>query len=401
MYDEMHEPLGLSPAPVATPLIGRLGELGRTVAGALVFAAAIGLFANARRETPRNAEPLAAAKVEPAPAPAAPTPPAASVTADAPSAIASAGQVEAASGVKVVRPGGGEPPRGIVIDVPRSLGVTLAPAPDDRVIEKSRYGPLPRVGTDGARPFQVYARPIVASSGLNAGDPKVALMIGGLGLNVGGTEAAIAELPGAVTLGFAPYSAVVDRQAAEARAAGHETVLQAPMEGFSEPAGGPGPHTLTTAASAADNFDSLYWLMGRFSGYIAVANYLGGKFTADQRAIAPVLDEISARGLGYIDDGSSPRTLGPDIARTLGMPSARADVVIDANSSPAAVDASLERLVELARERGAANGVASASPAMVERLTRWADALEAKGVALVPLSALMLKSSGSQARAKP
>jgi polysaccharide deacetylase 2 family uncharacterized protein YibQ len=56
------------------------------------------------------------------------------------------------------------------------------------------------------------------------------------------------------------------------------------MEGFSEPAGGPGPHTLTTAASAADNFDSLYWLMGRFSGYIAVSNYLGGKFTADQRA---------------------------------------------------------------------------------------------------------------------
>ena len=83
------------------------------------------------------------------------------------------------------------------------------------------------------------------------------------------------------------------------------------------------------------------------------------------------------------------------------MPSARADVVIDANSSPAAVDASLERLVELARERGAAIGVASASPAMVERLTRWAAALEAKGVALVPLSALMLKSSGSQARAKP
>jgi polysaccharide deacetylase 2 family uncharacterized protein YibQ len=101
------------------------------------------------------------------------------------------------------------------------------------VIEKSRYGPLPRVGTDGARPFQVYARPIVTSSGLNAGDPKVALMIGGLGLNVGGTEAAIAELPGAVTLGFAPYSAAVDRQAAEARAAGHETVLDTLVQNFS------------------------------------------------------------------------------------------------------------------------------------------------------------------------
>src|SRR5262249_39981309 len=155
--------------------------------------------------------------------------PGASGAADAGAAVASAGQVEAASGVKVVRPGGGDAPRGVVIDVPRSLGATLEPAPDARLVEKSRYGLLPRVGSDGARAFQVYARRLGASSGLAAGGPKVALMIGGLGLNVEGTEAAIAELPGAVTLGFAPYGAAVDRQAAEARAAGHETVLQAPM----------------------------------------------------------------------------------------------------------------------------------------------------------------------------
>jgi hypothetical protein len=38
---------------------------------------------------------------------------------------------------------------------------------------------------------------------------------------------------------------------------------------------------------------------------------------------------------------------------------------------------------------------------MVDRLMRWTAALEAKGVTLVPLSALMLRSPGSQARAKP
>ena len=74
---------------------------------------------------------------------------------------------------------------------------------------------------------------------------------------------------------------------------------------------------------------------------------------------------------------------------------------LDKNAPSKAGTKHLEGLVDLARERGAAIGVASASPAMVESLTRWADALEAKGVALVPLSALMLKSSGSQARAKP
>jgi polysaccharide deacetylase 2 family uncharacterized protein YibQ len=71
------------------------------------------------------------------------------------------------------------------------------------------------------------------------------------------------------------------------------------------------------------------------------------------------------------------------------MPSAHADVVIDADATPEAVEAALSRLVELARRRGAAIGVASATPGGVERLARWANDLEAQGVALVPLSALM------------
>jgi polysaccharide deacetylase 2 family uncharacterized protein YibQ len=39
---------------------------------------------------------------------------------------------------------------------------------------------------------------------LKAGAPRVARVVGGLGLNEAGTLAAIARLPGAVTLGFAP-----------------------------------------------------------------------------------------------------------------------------------------------------------------------------------------------------
>ena len=214
-------------------------------------------------------------------------------------------------------------------------------------------------------------------------------------------QSAIAKLPGAVTLGFAPYGAALAQQAAEARKAGHETVLQAPMEGFSYPASAPGPHTLTTAAASADNLDSLHWLMGRFAGYVAIANYLGGKFTADRHAVAPVLNEIAARGLGYLDDGSSPRSLAPDLAQALGMPSARADVIIDANPSSAALDEALERLVDLARQRGTAIGVASASPDSVEHLARWSSTLQAKGVALVPLSALMSGTPGRSALSKP
>ncbi len=128
---------------------------------------------------------------------------------------------------------------------------------------------------------------------------------------------------------------------------------------------------------------------------------MASKFTADRQEITPILSEIASRGLGYLDDGSSPRSVAPDVAATLAAPSARGDVVIDANAAPEVVDAALARLVELARQRGSAIGVASASPASVTRLARWTNELDLKGVALVPLSALMSATPDPFAQSNP
>ncbi len=402
MWDELNEPLGLASGAAAAPPVDRWRAAGRAAIGAAALAAAIGCVTLARRDSPLGGEPFAVAKVEiaPPPASAAPDPGGRAHEAAAPP-IASADQIEAVSGVKVIRGGGGGPPNARIIDVERALAVRLDAAPDPRLIETSRLGPLPRVGADGARPFEVYARPVLLDPKLGPGAPRIALMVGGLGLNAEGDEAAIAKLPGAVTLGFAPYGAAIEERAVEAREAGHETALQAPMEDFSDRTGDPGSHMLKTSASDADNLESLRWLMSRFTGYIAVANHLGGKFTADAKEVSPVLTEIAARGLGYLDDGASPRSVAPDVAATLAMPSARADLVIDANPAPESIEAALARLLDRARERGSAIGVASASPMTVERLVRWANGLEAKGFALVPLSALMSSAPDPSAKSKP
>ena len=402
MRDEPNEPLGLASGATTAPPAGQWRAVTRAVVAAAALAATIGLVTLARRNSQLGGEPFAVATVEVAPAPSGPAAPdvTASAHAAAPPPIAAAAEVEAASGVKVIRAGGG-PPNARIIDVERALAVRLNAAPDPRLIEKSRTGPLPRVGANGARPFEVYARPVMLDPKLNAGAPRVALMVGGLGLSAEGDEAAIAKLPGAVTLGFAPYGAAIEERAAEAREAGHETALQAPMEDFSDGTGDSGPHVLKTSASDADNIESLRWLMSRFIGYVAVANHLGGKFTADPKEISPILTEIAARGLGYLDDGASPRSVAPDVAATLAMPWARADLVIDANPSPEAIEAALARLLDRARKRGSAIGVASASPISVELLARWANGLEAKGVALVPLSALMSAHPSPSAQSNP
>ena len=402
MWDELDEPLGFASGAATALPIRRKRPTKGAVIGAAILALAVGLLALPRRDLSLNGEPFAVAKVEVAPAPRKPDAPeaTASVRQTTVPPLVSPAQAEATSGVKVTR-GSGEASKALIIDVAQALGVKLAPAPDPRLIEKSKYGLLPRVGVDGARPIDVYARAAVSDPRVRPGSPRIALVVGGFGLNAESAESAITKLPGAVTLAFAPTGAAVEQQASQAREAGHETVLQARLEDSLDATGGLGSRMLRTRASDVGNLDSLRWQMSRFTGYVAVVNYLGDKLTADQHNISPILREIADRGLGYLDDGSSPRSVVPDVAATLAMPSARGTVVIDANAAPESIDAALARLVELARQQGSSIGVASASPANIARLERWANKLEAEGVALVPLSALMSINPGPSAQSNP
>jgi polysaccharide deacetylase 2 family uncharacterized protein YibQ len=225
-------------------------------------------------------------------------------------------------------------------------------------------------------------------------------MVGGLGIDPQGTTSAIDRLPPAISLAFAPYGPDLVSDAAKAREAGHEILLQAPMESFGSSTS-PGPHTLTTGASEAENLESLHWLMSRFPGYVGITNYLGGKFSADAHAISPVLADIEARGLDYLDDGTSPRSLAGDIAASLNLPEASADVVLDATPTADAIEVALARLEAQARRQGGAIGVATALPVSIDHIARWTAALEARGLSLVPLSALIPATPAPSARANP
>jgi hypothetical protein len=126
--------------------------------------------------------------------------------------------------------------------------------------------------------------------------------------------------------------------------------------------------------------------MGRVAGYTGLVNFMGARLTADEAALAPILREIGGRGLVFLDDGSSSRSLVGAVAASARVPAARADVVLDGSAQAEAIDRELARLEEMARKRGLAIGTASALPLTVERIQRWSRSLEAKGVQLVPVS---------------
>jgi uncharacterized protein len=317
----------------------------------------------------------------------------------APAAATGPETIEKQAGVKIVRADGGGPPGAVVIDVAKALSAAVTTA-DPRLIEQSRYGPVPRIGVDGARPSKVYSR-AAFSSPVEPHSPRIALVLGGMGLVARTTESAIATLPGEVTLGFAPYGSDLSRQTAQAREAGHEVVLQIPMEPFDYPRGNPGAHTLLARAGQAENIDNLTWLMSRFTGYAGVMNFLGGRFTADEKALHPVLQEIAARGLFYLDDGSSSQTIAVTLAANQGLAAARADLALDSAAEPEGIETALARLEAIAHDKGVAIGVASALPSSIAAIGRFARALKSRGISLIPLSAAMPNQQGGSADSSP
>lgn len=261
---------------------------------------------------------------------------------------------------------------------------------DARLLEKSRYGMIP-VAADGATPFTAYAAGTPAERARAAAMPTVAIVVGGLGIGAAKTAESILNLPGAVTLAFTPYGSDPARLVARARAQHHEILLQVPMEPFDYPDNDPGPQTLLTSQSPEQNLDRLFWHLSRLQGYIGLTSFMGSRFTTSDAAMQPIIREAAKRGLGYLDDGGSPRSVAGALAQGQTMPFAKADLSIDAVPTAAEIDKALAELESLAKTHGNAIGVASSLPVSVERIANWARTLESRGVLLVSLTTAMLK----------
>ena len=263
----------------------------------------------------------------------------------------------------------------------------LPAAPIAGLSEAGPGGRLPVIGASGERVSRAYARPF-------HGDPTaptVAIVIGGLGLNAAVTERAIAELPPETTLSFAAYADDLQGWIDRARAAGHEVLIEAPMEPFDYPNNDPGPHTLLADGQPAENDRRLNWVLARAEGYFGVTNYLGARFSASGEALTHTLETLESRGVAFLHDGAGRRSTIAQSAQTAGVEWAIADRVLDEDPSPRAIDERLLALEALALQNGQSIGSGFAYPATIDQVLDWTANLEAGGYQLAPVSAVMAR----------
>ena len=217
--------------------------------------------------------------------------------------------------------------------------------------------------------------------------PMVAIVIDDLGIDKKRTERVIG-LKQPLTLSFLPYATELPRQTESARKAGHELMVHVPME----PLGAkndPGPGGLKAAGGPEATLKQLRWDLSRFDAYVGINNHMGSKFTADKTAMTPVIAELKARGLLFLDSRTIGDTTGASLAQTLGVPNASRDVFLDNEPNAAAIGARLNELEAVARRTGMAIAIGHPHDVTIDALNIWLATLASKGLVQVPLTAIV------------
>ena len=248
----------------------------------------------------------------------------------------------------------------------------------------SRYGRLP-VENNGKTPFSAYGKSLETPPA----SPYIAILFSGLGKRNNATQAAIAVLPDVVSLSFNPYSEKLKTYVSDARKAGHETLLDLPMQQGLFPETDPGPLGLVSGLPEQENRKRLQKVLGKDIAFIGISATPNETFSYSGIQIKPFFDEIHNRGLVYIDGTDNPRM-------PLFKGAVRPDVHIADNFHRAAITAKLERAKKIALEKGAALLRVETFPITLLTVLEWmksfvpTDKNPVPEISFVPLSYYVL-----------
>lgn len=280
---------------------------------------------------------------------------------------------------------GPEEPIAVVL----AVGPRAQPRPDvaeKRVVAGIPIEPEPPVGGPARNPPWLANAVRVPQIGNR---PMIAIVIDDAGIARERTRRA-SRLPAPLTIAFISYAGDLERQTRYARARGHELLVHLPMEPSSD-AVDPGRNALLTSLSRQEIMRRFRWALDRFDGYVGVNNHMGSKFMARPDLVGPVLEEINARGLLFLDSRTDHLSVGTKLARDMAMPHATRNVFLDNELDAPAIREQLRQVESVARRSGYAIAIGHPHDVTVDVLAKWIPEARRRGFALVPVSAIVKK----------
>lgn len=170
---------------------------------------------------------------------------------------------------------------------------------------------------------------------------------------------------------------------------GRVPMLHLPMEPMDKSAMSEGKSTVQVSMTADQQRALVRKAVSSLPGIMGVNNHQGSRATSDSTTMKNVLSELKKQNLFFVDSKTTGASKGRDIARSMGVPTARNDIFLDNSTNPDEIRKQIYKAFELADKNGSAIAICHARPGTAACWTKYADEFRKSGITFVPVTELL------------
>jgi uncharacterized protein len=119
-------------------------------------------------------------------------------------------------------------------------------------------------------------------------------------------------------------------------------------------------------------------------------NHMGSEFTSNEEKMKCLLENIKDKNMFFVDSWTSKNSCGYNLAKKMGIKTARRDVFLDNKSDSEYIEKQLSILIETAKQQGKAIGIGHAKESTISVLkNKLRDIENRENIKIVPVSDLL------------
>ena len=157
---------------------------------------------------------------------------------------------------------------------------------------------------------------------------RVSLIIDDMGRDIKMAKRFL-SLPYPIAFAVLPYEPHTAEVASMIKERGRVLLLHMPMEPKGYPKVNPGPGALFLNQLEDEQKRLFLEALRRVPGAVGVNNHMGSRFTEDREAMTHFLTWVKEQGLFFVDSMTTPKSVGCEIAKEIGVPCVKRDVFLD------------------------------------------------------------------------
>lgn len=170
---------------------------------------------------------------------------------------------------------------------------------------------------------------------------------------------------------------------------GRVPMLHLPMEPMNKSAMSEGKSTVQVSMTADQQRALVRKAVNSLPGIMGVNNHQGSRATSDPTTMKNVLRELKSQNLFFVDSKTAASSKGRDIARSMGVPTARNDIFLDNSTNPEEIRKQIYKAFAMAEKNGSAIAICHARPATALCWKKYADEFRKSGITFVPVTEVL------------